>query len=250
MPAMNASNRCVEPEVLDALDADDPRGRRSRGDLRRIHRAMRSVSHLTRTVAALRLAAPPRRLLELGAGDGSLLLRFARALRPRWTDVELTLLDRVDLVSRRTRDGYRALGWRLSVERAEAAAWLSDLPDPPFDLCIANLFLHHFEVAPLAALLRSVARSTEAFVACEPQRNAAARVGSRLVVLLGANAVTREDAVKSVAAGFSGHELSTAWASAEGTWRTEEFSALPFTHCFAAVRAGPADRGPAEREWS
>ncbi|HLZ98064.1 MAG TPA: hypothetical protein VKP66_08930, partial [Steroidobacteraceae bacterium] len=63
---MSPSCRKVEPEELDGLAADDPRGRRSRRDLRRVHVAMRSISNLQRAVAALELAAPPRRILELG----------------------------------------------------------------------------------------------------------------------------------------------------------------------------------------
>jgi SAM-dependent methyltransferase len=228
--------RSVVPEELDELAVDDPRGRRSRGDLRRIHRVMRSVSILRRTVAALRLAAPPRRILELGAGDGTLLLRFARALRPQWDEVEVTLLDRLDLVSAQTHAGYRGLGWRVTVERADALGWLNERRDRLYDLCFANLFLHHFDAVPLAALLRGVASSADAFAACEPRRSGFAAFGSRLVGFMGANGVTRGDAVKSVAAGFAGQELSAAWTQVPGTWKVEEFPALPFTHCFAAVR--------------
>src|SRR6202162_5401922 len=117
---MSPSYRRVEPEELDGLAADDPRGLRSRRDLRRVHVAMRSISNLRRAVAALQLAAQPRRILELGAGDGTLLLRFARAQRPPWNDVKLTLLDRVDLVCEETRAGYRELGWHVIFQRAGA----------------------------------------------------------------------------------------------------------------------------------
>jgi SAM-dependent methyltransferase len=241
---MNSSNRCVVPEALDNLAADDPRGLRSRRDLQRVHRAMRSVAILLHAVAKLRLRAPPVRILELGAGDGTLLLRFARALRPRWSDVELTLLDRHDLVTEKTRGAYRKLGWRVTVLRADALEWAALRRDRHYDLCLANLFLHHFDAADLAVLLRAVAAATDAFVACEPRRSGFARFGSRLVAFLGANGVTRGDAVKSVAAGFSGRELSSAWTAAAAEWIVEEFLAMPFTHCFAAVRAGArADGG-------
>jgi SAM-dependent methyltransferase len=234
---MSPSRRNVEPEELDGLAADDPRGRRSRRDLRRVHVAMRSVSNLQRAVAVLQLAARPRRILELGAGDGTLLLRFARAQRPRWNDVELTLLDRVDLVSEQTHAGYRELGWRVSFLRADALEWAASRQTRNYDLCFANLFLHHFEPAPLILLLRAVAAATDAFVACEPRRSKIARVGSRLIVLLGASAVTRQDAVKSVAAGFTDRELSAAWNTAGGDWNLVEFLAPPFSHCLAAARA-------------
>ena len=233
---MSPSQRRVETEVLDGLDADDPRARRSRRDLQRVHAAMRSKSILLRVVADLGLARQPRRIIELGAGDGTLLLRFAGALRPAWHDVELTLLDRLDLVSRTTRDAYGKLGWQVTVERSDALDWATAAGGPRFDLCFANLFLHHFDAVPLAVLLRAVAASTEAFVACEPRRGAMGRVGSRLLFLLGANEVTRDDAVTSVAAGFAGREISSAWSGGDAPWITREFVALPFVHCFAAVR--------------
>ena len=240
----------VEPEELDGLAADDPRGRRSRSDLRRVHIALRSIANLQRAVARLQLAVQPRRILELGAGDGTLLLRFARVQRPRWNGVELTLLDRVDLVSEETLAGYRELGWQVNFLRADALEWAAlrrhrsdearsddDRNDERrYDLCFANLFLHHFEPAPLVLLLRAVAAASDAFVACEPRRSNIARVGSRLIGLLGANEVTRQDAVKSVAAGFTDRELSTAW-STRGGWNLVEFPAPPFSHCLAAARA-------------
>jgi len=234
---MSPSCRRVEPEELDCLAADDPRGLRSRRDLRRVHVVMRSISNLQRAVAALQLAVQPRRILELGAGDGTLLLRFARAQRPRWNDVELTLLDRVDLVSEQTQSAYRELGWQVNFLRSDALEWAASSQTRSYDLCFANLFLHHFEAAPLILLLRAVAAATDAFVACEPRRSNVARVGTRLIALLGAGEVTRQDAVKSVAAGFSGRELSAAWNAPGGDWNLVEFAAPPFGHCLAAARA-------------
>jgi SAM-dependent methyltransferase len=234
---MSPSCRKVEPEELDGLSADDPRARRSRRDLRRVHVAMRSISNLQRAVAALQLAVPPRRILELGAGDGTLLLRFARAQRPRWNDVDLTLLDRIDLVAEQTLAGYRELGWQVSFLGADALDWAASRQTRSYDLCFANLFLHHFEPEPLLLLLRAVAAATDAFVACEPRRSNIARVGSRLIALLGASEVTRQDAVKSVAAGFTDRELSAAWNAAGGDWNLVEFPAPPFSHCLAAARA-------------
>ncbi len=242
---MTRSSRRVLPEALDDLAPDDPRGLRSRRDLQRVHRAMRSVSILRYAVSKLQLAAPPARILELGAGDGSLLLRFACALKPRWTGVELTLLDRHLLVSDRTHEAYAQLGWRLTLLRADALAWAADRHERRYDLCMANLFLHHFDSADLAALLRGVAASSNAFVACEPRRSGLSRIGSRLLALMGANEITRGDAVKSVAAGFTGLELCAAWGSAAGDWIVEEYPALPFTHCYSAVRIAARAAGGA-----
>jgi hypothetical protein len=235
---MNAMPRVVTPELLDDLDPGDPRALRSRRDLRRVHRAMRSVQILKTAIGSLPLRPPPRSIIELGAGDGTLLLRLARSLGNSWRGVHLTLLDRHDLIALDTHAGFRALGWTVTVIEADVLEWSRPPLGPRYDLCLANLFLHHFKGAELQALLAGGAARTNVFIACEPRRDRFSRLASRLIGLLGANAVTREDAVKSVAAGFTGHELSTVWASAPGAWATTEYRALPFSHCFTAVRRG------------
>jgi hypothetical protein len=232
---MDTSVRRVMPELLDGMDVQDPRALRARRDLQRVHRVMRTVGVLTRAVAGLRLARTPRSILELGGGDGTLMLRFARA-HPDWSPVALTLLDLQDMVSARTREAYRSLGWDVHVMSEDALHWASGNVAARHDLCVANLFLHHFNGPELTRLLIAVARDCDALVACEPRRGFFALLGSRLVGLLGASYVTRSDAVTSVTAGFRGSELSALWpASAQG-WSRREYAAFPFSHCFAAAR--------------
>ena len=57
-----------------------------------------------------------------------------------------------------------------------------------------------------------------------------------MIGLLGANAVTREDAVKSVDAGFTGDEITRRGRRAPRTWWTEEYRVLPFSHVFIAAQ--------------
>jgi hypothetical protein len=231
-----SASRLVVPELLDELAADDPRAERSRRDLKTIHKFMRSAAILRRLIAKLELSAPPRRIIELGAGDGTLLLAVARSLEPRWNGVELTLLDRVDLLAEPTREAYRRLGWEVRFLRSDIMDWVRSDAGAAYDLCFASLFLHHFDATLLPGLMRGIAQRTNAFVAAEPRRDAIGRLGARSVALIGANAVTRGDAVKSVAAGFRDHELTAAWGDAGPDWEIEEFRAAPFTHCFTAVR--------------
>ena len=233
MPAM----RLVEPEVLDELSPQDARARRSRRDLRRVHRAMGTVSILKRAIARMALAKPPRRILELGAGDGTLLLRLARALRPRWREVRLTLLDRHDLLEARTRQAYARLGWSTEALRAEIDSWSREGAGTHYDLCVATLFLHHFEEPQLRSILAAVAERSDALVACEPHRGTLSRLGARGIGLIGAGSITRADAATSVAAGFRGLELTAHWKACTAGWVLEERRAWPFTHCFSAVRA-------------
>ena len=239
---MKAAPRLVAAELLDDLAPEDPRARRSRRDLQRIHRAMRSVSVLRKGVSRLGLAAP-RSIIELGAGDGTLLLRLVRRMHPQWTGAEITLLDRHDLVADGTRAAYRRLGCSVRTLQADALEWAQTPGAEQYELGVATLFLHHFAGNQLLHLLAALALRTDAFVACEPRRGVPARLGSRLVGLLGANALTRADAVKSVAAGFTGRELSTGWPDVCAGWRFDEGFAWPFTHYFAATRAAPYASG-------
>jgi hypothetical protein len=235
---MHAMPRVVTPELLDDLDPRDPRALRSRRDLSRVHRAMRSVQILKTAIGTLPLRPPPRSIIELGAGDGTLLLRLARALGSSWRGAQLTLLDRHDLIAEGTHARFRELGWTVTVIEADVLEWSRPPVGRRYDLCLANLFLHHFKGAELNALLAGAAARTDIFIACEPRRDRFSALASRMIGLLGTNAVTRVDAVKSVAAGFTGHELGTVWATASGAWATTEYRALPFSHCFTAVRRG------------
>ena len=111
---MTGLARIVRPEMLDDLAPHDPRALRARRDLKRLHRAMGSIAILRRALGRLMPERPPRRILELGGGDGSLLLRLAQTIQPRWTGVELTLLDQVDLLSDADRESYRRLDWHVT----------------------------------------------------------------------------------------------------------------------------------------
>jgi hypothetical protein len=105
-----------------------------------------------------------------------------------------------------------------------------------WDLIVANLFLHHFEGHQLARLMQAIAQKGDRLLACEPRRDWLALSGSHLTGVIGANAVTREDAVLSVHAGFNGHELSAMWPEHGGPWRIQEYAAGLFSHCFCAER--------------
>jgi hypothetical protein len=239
--------RVVVPETLDGLAANDPAAMRSRRDLRRVHRAMRTPSIMLTALKDMTLwrhQVTPLRVLELGAGDGSLMLGVAPSLVRKWPQVELTLLDAQALVEPATIRRYAELGWTATTEVADVLDWAAAPSDPllpgggaaRWDVIVANLFLHHFEGAQLDAVLRAVAARTDRFFACEPRRAWLALAGSHLVGAIGANAVTREDAVLSVHAGWRGNELSALWPARGEEWQLEEYSAGLFSHCFRAQR--------------
>jgi hypothetical protein len=188
---------------------------------------------------ALRNAAisPPKRILELGAGDGTLMLSLAQSLAPKWPKVHLGLLDKQNLVSPQTLHAIQRLGWQPEIIQQDVLDWSIQPYDEGWDLVLANLFVHHFEGDTLRLLLGAISSRSRAFVACEPRRSKFALSSSRMVGLLGANDVTQQDAVLSVQAGFCKRELSSLWPHRYRSWKLRECEAGLFSHCFIAVRA-------------
>ena len=238
-------DRTLTREILDDLAVDDAQAVRARRDLQRVHRAMGTrsiVLHALRNMGVQRHQKTPLRVLELGAGDGSLMLGVAQALAPQWPRVHLTLLDAQPLITADRVARFSELGWTANATVQDVFDWAreSDSLDPQgqqqqhWDVVIANLFLHHFEKQQLTGLLRTIAARSDRFLACEPRRAWLALLGSHLIGALGTNAVTRTDAVLSVHAGFRGNELSDLWPGVNGQWRVLEYSAGLFSHCFVA----------------
>ncbi len=234
--------RKVEPETLDSLPVDDESARHSRLDLRRIHRFMGTRGILVKALAEiLETMTPhqPLRILEIGAGDGTLMSRVAKDLPAGRSPISFAMLDRQIVVSAATLNCYAALNWEVTVESLDILQWtertLGDADSDRWDIVLANLFLHHFEAAELEQILRAIRCCSRAFFACEPKRSAVPLAFSHLVGFIGANAVTRKDAVLSVHAGFVGKELSQSWGDSS-EWQTREFSKNLFSHCFLAIK--------------
>jgi SAM-dependent methyltransferase len=218
--------RLVEPEWLDELPAEEPHAIRSRSDLRRLNWFMNHAALVARAFASWR---SPQRVLDLGCGDGAFALRLAK--RTGWRPCEFVLVDRNPSISQKVRDGFAALDCPVTVLPCDVLTGLEAAGET--EALFANLFLHHFDDRELARLLADIAVRCRTFVACEPRRSASALFASRLVGLLGCNAVTRHDAPASVRAGFFGPELSRLWPDAQ-RFSLEERPAGLFSHLFVA----------------
>jgi 2-polyprenyl-3-methyl-5-hydroxy-6-metoxy-1,4-benzoquinol methylase len=236
----------VSPEDLDGLEASDPRAQRSRLDLKRVNRILGIRGLISREMqpAAAQLSSDSAlRVLELGAGDGTLMLGIAREMADQWPAVQLTLLDRLAIVGADTRAGFERRGWSLQTLAVDVLDWAAATsPDnaPQWDVIVTNHFLHHFDDRVLSGLLPAIAAQCNMFIACEPRRTTLSLVGSYLIGAIGANAVTRKDAVLSVHAGFDDAELSTVWPVDRADWQLQERAAGLFTHLFRAARCGIA----------
>ena len=224
-------NRIIEPELLDELPSGDPRAVRSRRDLRRVNAWMRNHAIMAGALQSALNGQAPMHMTELGAGDGHFLLRVAQKNSARWANVNATLLDRQSIVTPQTLSAFTSFGWRAETVVADVFDW----PPAPADIVIANLFLHHFDDARLAGLLRGIAVRARWFIAVEPSRTRWPLLFSRLLWVIGCSAVTRHDAVVSVRAGFSGSEISALWPD-KPNWQLTERPAGLGSHLFVAQR--------------
>jgi hypothetical protein len=227
--------RSLQAELLDELPADDPRAVSSRRDLRRINALMGNARLMARAVREAASRAAPRRIVDLGAGDGALLLRWVRRMPSLAPGSEVLLVDRHDAADAGVVTALSALGFSPRRVQADGLEWLRAQPAEAGTWVLANLFLHHFTAESLRALFNALAEKAELFCACEPRRDSWSLAASRMLGLIGANAVTRHDAAVSVRAGFHAGELSALWP-ADSSWRLREYRAGWFSHLFLAQR--------------
>lgn len=239
------ARRSLVPEILDGLAADDRRALRSRRDLARINALMFQGSIMASLMRKF-LPKPPGRILEIGAGDGTFMLKVARRMPSDWREVQLTMLDRVGLVTPEIAADFAAIGWAVETVTADVFDWAEKTDGQPFDAIIANLFLHHFDDHRLLRLFSLLERKAPLILATEPPRAGLALAATRLLPAIGANDVTRHDATQSVRAGFRGTELSDLWSAAGGR-PLEERRAGPFSHIFAGATRMPAGDGLKDR---
>lgn len=176
--------RRVEPEILDSLPAEDPAGRRSRRDLRLVNGLMGNFRWVERRLREHWSAGP---VWELGAGEGRLLDRLARA-------------------------GFPATGVDLAPPPsglAETADWrqgdLFEVLPGVSGAVVATLFLHHFEDRDLARL-GALLEGCEVLCFSEPLRSSLA-LAEGYALFPFVNHVTRHDMIVSIRAGFCEGEL-------------------------------------------
>ncbi|MES2307627.1 MAG: class I SAM-dependent methyltransferase [Verrucomicrobiota bacterium] len=228
--------RSIHPEILDSLPASDPLAIHSRSDLRRLNVIMNHPRILKQAILShLDIVSLQKRrlqLIELGAGDGTLLLKLARRLSPKGIQADAILIDRQSLLTIETRKAFESLGWSVQVQVQDLHDWMKK-ETTSSDMILANLFLHHFQDSELPFFLEKISERSPLFIACEPRRDWAGMIASKLLGVIGCNSVTRHDAQVSVQAGFQSNELSLLWPKTKSHAFSEKRAGL-FSHLFIA----------------
>lgn len=200
--------RRLVPELLDHLPPDDPDALQSRRELRLINHLMGNARWISHSLQ--QHAQHPARILELGAGDGSLaqsIWQSGAAQPANWSALDLA---------------PRPASW------SSDARWIQqNVFDPPSlpdaDVLLANLFLHHFEDHALRHLGGLIPQNCRLLLACEPVRRRRHLIqGKALSLLASLNHVTRHDMLASIHAGFRDQELPRLLCGKGWNWKVTQ----------------------------
>jgi hypothetical protein len=229
--------RIVPNEIPDGLPKAGPRAVHARRGLQRINQHMGSKLLM---LHAIRHAALPRpkRILHLGADDGSLMLALVQSLAAKWPRAQLGLLGSGNQVALPTLQAIQRLGWQTEILQQGVLVWSTQPYDEGWDLVLADHCMHRFEGDALRQLLGAISSRSKAFIACEPRRSRFALSGSRLMGLFADNGLTQQEAMLHIQSGFCKRELSELWPHKYRSWNLREYEAGLLSHCFVAVQAG------------
>jgi hypothetical protein len=227
--------RSLQAELVDELPAEHPEAVDTRRDLRLLNSLMGHTGILARSLKTVSRQRGLLRLVEIGAGDGHVLLRVAQRLAANWDEVDVVFVDLQDFLRDETKADFAALHWGVRSVKADVLYWLADTISEKTDVILGNLVLHHFSEVQLKCLFSLASRKANALIAVEPRRAQLPLFCARWLSLIGCCPVTCHDAPISVRAGFKGRELSRLWPT-DGHWELTERRAGLFSHLFIARR--------------
>ena len=123
--------RILEPEWLDELPPEDPKAVRSRRDLKRLNWWMRHESLVADALLRYSKGKSWRRIVDLGAGDGTFALGLARRMVPDHPKIQVVLVDRQPCMRAETRDAFQSLGCTVRQSRQMfLTGWRTPPPKP------------------------------------------------------------------------------------------------------------------------
>lgn len=210
--------RTIRPELLDALSPHHPDALHNRRDLRLTNRLMGNHRWFRRVLPARVARNEP--VLEIGAGTGELALQLVN---------RGYAIDALDL-------------WPPPDDWPPERRWhVEDLRTfsryDEYPVIIANLILHQFQDAELAALGAQWRATARVIMACEPVRRRFSQQLYRAAgPLFGANHVSMHDAHVSIDAGFRDDELPRVLGLQPAAWDVVVDTTLLGAYRLIAVR--------------
>ncbi|MCA1791062.1 MAG: methyltransferase domain-containing protein, partial [Thioalkalivibrio sp.] len=202
-------HRTLEPELMDDPALERGLHEEALAALARINRVSLTDRRILREVVRLaRTSRHPLRVLDVGCGDGDVLLRVGSLARSRGVEVELHGCDISEAALKRARARAAVRGFEVALTRLDVTR--SPLPEGPFSLVTCSLFLHHFSDADAAGLLGRMAAAGHTLLVQDLRRTSLGFVLAWLGVYgLTRSRVARVDGLRSVRAAFTVQE---AWA--------------------------------------
>lgn len=217
-------HRVLGQELLDTLPHDHPDALASRQDIEVINRIMGNFRWFQRQIQ--QLAPVHGRIVELGAGDGSLIHHIALsspALVAHWTGLDL---------APPPADLPLGVQW-VQGDFLQTEASVKALEDA--EIVVANLILHHFTEDQLRRLAPHL-RQARLILVNEPARHWRHYLeGRALNLMCEFNHVTLYDMKLSIEAGFRTGELPRALMLDRDLWKVEESHTL-FGACRMVAR--------------
>jgi hypothetical protein len=216
--------REVIREQLDFLPEDDLRVVKNRRDLQTFNRLFGSRRWFARSL--LEHLRSEDKLLEIGAGDGSLIRDIRQQVLPRFTN---------DLPA-----------WHLlelkEVPPCEGPGFVRHLADvrvfpsyADFTVILGNMFLHQMQNSELAHLGKQWNEHARLLIFQETWRQPFALWGAKLLTLP-MSPVSRHDAAVSVRAGFRKGELGPLLGLDPVRWQTTVTTSIRGVYRFIACR--------------
>lgn len=202
--------RATATEFLDRPDCDPALAAASYRFMERVNDRFGGIRVVRRFLAAETAGrpagAPPLRLLDIGAGSCDIPLAVSRWARARAIPLRITCLEPAGHAAELARQRL-ALADDPAVRLLREDAFTHH-PDEPYDCAVASLCFHHFSDARILTLLQRLRGFVTRGVLINDLRRSRLAFLAAGLLLTGAPAGVRHDALLSIRRGFKTGELN------------------------------------------